>query len=966
VAVDASKGPSSARSVKWPLRGRSAQLDAVLRALGAVSSGQSVVVLARGEPGIGKTAFVTEVVDRAARLGLTTAYAAARAEDRIAPLSSLGPALRFGGTPLIGSDDFMGLAPLLEQPLWLAERLATLLERRAQDGPLLLAVDDAQWCDPLTAFILRLLPKRLAAAPAAWLLATRDEPGGGLAEQIADAARPDLPVVPVRLGLLPEDAVFAVAVDRLGTQPAPAVLDRLADARGNPFLVVQLLAGLFEPDGRVSAEARLPAGLLEGVRHRVAATSERCRELLRTGAVLGHAFPLTDVADLLGTSTAQLTEALTEAIAASLLTDEGSTVQFRHELLREAVYEDLPPSVRGALHSAIADRLLAVGRGYAAVAPHVIATAEPGDAAAADVLRRAAHEVLETMSTTAVTFIRQAFELTDADDPAWGEIGAEAVAILLCARQFAAATEFADALLAAGVSARLRARVSLLLLPRLWATGRRTELAERSRNPGAGSGLALAPELAARLGGYRALAEGKTVEAGGTDQVARVLAMMAAAEQAGRGYDYVRAHQLFASARAAAQEATGCGLPEVGQLAAREVLALARRDDIDGALVALDDGTRFPDSWQAPQLALLRAQLAFGAGQLDSAAGAAATAAALMSELGDDAFERELRCLAALIALLRGDNVQVRAGLAAARQAGEDLSLARALLADAEGDPRAAAEVVALARADDWFAWPENLLVSAACSAHHHGAAGTVRAAAAVLGERARRNPDVPSMTGAWLLVEALMTNDYAPAMERLRHSPRALLAAQADEEFGRFQLDAGGREIALDSLDAARDRYAELGAAASATRVQRILRAAGARRRRWAPVPRRPDSGWEALTDMERRVALLVADGHTNRSAAQELVLSPSTVSSHLRAVFSKLGIHSRVQLTHVVLRGDGTAARRPLTRRAARTERVTSPSAPDQALGGRSTEMRVAAKPSPVRRCRARGARSARRART
>jgi DNA-binding NarL/FixJ family response regulator len=65
----------------------------------------------------------------------------------------------------------------------------------------------------------------------------------------------------------------------------------------------------------------------------------------------------------------------------------------------------------------------------------------------------------------------------------------------------------------------------------------------------------------------------------------------------------------------------------------------------------------------------------------------------------------------------------------------------------------------------------------------------------------------------------------------------------------------------------------------------------------------------------MERRVALLVADGHTNRSAAEELVLSPSTISTHLRAVFGKLGVHSRVQLAHVVLRGDvdGDQARRP-----------------------------------------------------
>jgi DNA-binding NarL/FixJ family response regulator len=62
----------------------------------------------------------------------------------------------------------------------------------------------------------------------------------------------------------------------------------------------------------------------------------------------------------------------------------------------------------------------------------------------------------------------------------------------------------------------------------------------------------------------------------------------------------------------------------------------------------------------------------------------------------------------------------------------------------------------------------------------------------------------------------------------------------------------------------------------------------------------------------MERRVALLIADGHTNRSAADELTLSPSTVSTHLRAVFSKLDVHSRVQLANLVRSGENAAPRR------------------------------------------------------
>ena len=88
--------------------------------------------------------------------------------------------------------------------------------------------------------------------------------------------------------------------------------------------------------------------------------------------------------------------------------------------------------------------------------------------------------------------------------------------------------------------------------------------------------------------------------------------------------------------------------------------------------------------------------------------------------------------------------------------------------------------------------------------------------------------------------------------------------------------MGGGDREAGFAALDAAYDRYAELGAAAAAIRVQRTLQAAGARRRRWAPIPRRPEQGWDALTRMERQVALLIATGHTNRSAADELVAHP------------------------------------------------------------------------------------------
>ena len=76
-------------------------------------------------------------------------------------------------------------------------------------------------------------------------------------------------------------------------------------------------------------------------------------------------------------------------------------------------------------------------------------------------------------------------------------------------------------------------------------------------------------------------------------------------------------------------------------------------------------------------------------------------------------------------------------------------------------------------------------------------------------------------------------------------------------------------------------------------------MRQAGARRAKWSRATERPSTGWGSLTDAERRVAKLIASGHTNKSAASILGISVNTIGTHLRAIFVKLEVQSRVQLT-------------------------------------------------------------------
>ena len=86
---------------------------------------------------------------------------------------------------------------------------------------------------------------------------------------------------------------------------------------------------------------------------------------------------------------------------------------------------------------------------------------------------------------------------------------------------------------------------------------------------------------------------------------------------------------------------------------------------------------------------------------------------------------------------------------------------------------------------------------------------------------------------------------------------------------------------------------------------VQRIMRRAGVRRAKWSSDT--AVSTGPSLTEAERRVVYLIADGHTDKSVGKALGISPNTVGSHIRSAYAKLGVQSRVQLTNILrVRGE------------------------------------------------------------
>jgi DNA-binding CsgD family transcriptional regulator len=163
---------------------------------------------------------------------------------------------------------------------------------------------------------------------------------------------------------------------------------------------------------------------------------------------------------------------------------------------------------------------------------------------------------------------------------------------------------------------------------------------------------------------------------------------------------------------------------------------------------------------------------------------------------------------------------------------------------------------------------------------------------------RAELNPGIDSIAATAAHVRGLLERNEGnlrDAVDLFGRGPRRLELAAALEDLG-VALTATDRASATDVLGRALALWTELGATWDARRVRSRLRELGVRRRLVTAEPE--TSGWAAMTKAELAVARLVAEGLTNREVAERLFVSPHTVNSHLRHVFSKLGIKSRVEL--------------------------------------------------------------------
>jgi DNA-binding CsgD family transcriptional regulator len=178
-------------------------------------------------------------------------------------------------------------------------------------------------------------------------------------------------------------------------------------------------------------------------------------------------------------------------------------------------------------------------------------------------------------------------------------------------------------------------------------------------------------------------------------------------------------------------------------------------------------------------------------------------------------------------------------------------------------------------------------------------ATGVGRAARAL----ADANPDVPAVTGAAAHSLGLLNHDAAQLADAAAQQADLWAQASAAEDLGVLLAARASKDQAIAQLTVALEGYGRSGASTDIARIRRRLRRLGVRRRHWTLSADRPVTGWESLTEAERATSQLAAQGLNNTEIGSRLYISKHTVAFHLRQIFRKLQIGSRVELTRIVV---------------------------------------------------------------
>jgi DNA-binding CsgD family transcriptional regulator len=799
-------------------------------------------------------------------------------------------------------------------PRTLGLAIRSVLQSLARDRRLLIAIDDVQWLDQSSARALAFALRRLREEKIFMLFARRVGDGSRTTEceQAIDAAQLErLCVGPLSIG-----AIHRLLQARLGCTFPRTTLHRLHETSGgNPFYALELARALEAEGvtGDLTQPLHVPESLEELVRGRLDGLTEATREALAPVAALGRASP----AILRAAGVSQ--DALEPAVAAHVIGLVDGVIRFTHPLLASALYQELPLEDRQRTHrllSEVVDDPVGQARHLA------LAWSRPDADVAAALEDAASVAASRGASVTAAELAEHALRLTPADaceDRHRRSIAAGRMHLL--AGDGPRARAHANALLAMTPTGRQRAE-TLVLLSDVEETGalehaialRRDALQEADSDP------ALQASIHQWLGSAVRLTEGL----GAAELHAR--ASLALAERLGEEGLRAEALGTLGILRFNGGEPDALGFAEEAYgLAAAAVEPLARFDSAFGLIHVL--------TWsgQLDRARILLQSFHQELSERDEPASAEALWYLSLVELGAGRFslaadyadrQREIKRQYALDGEEDPLAIWVVARIAAHRgelDRASDLAKRSRALAHGQPQTRAGQEgVLGLAaawrgnpvEAVAWFAaadqsryrtgvrepaeyWWRAEYVETLLELGRIDAAVDLLDAWEVDATRLGRDWVLAHVTRCRGLVDAARGGNVETALALLaqavaRHEAvgdpfgraRALLA------LGIIRRRSRQRRLAREAIEAALEGFETIGAAGWAAKARGELGRIGGRTRE------------QGLTFAERRVAVLVAEGRTNREVAAALFLGERTVETHLSHVYAKLGVRSRAEL--------------------------------------------------------------------
>ncbi|MBA3369682.1 MAG: AAA family ATPase [Geodermatophilaceae bacterium] len=915
-----------------------------------VRRGKAATLLIEGEAGVGKSRLVGSLIDTAGRKGMTVCRGEAHPFEGTRPFGPIAQALDLRphshdqrrariGRLLVAEHDgpssaSAGQAPDLRYRV--VEEVLDLVERTCATGPVTLVLEDLHWADTSTLLAFRSMIDRLSHVPVLLIGTLRTSPRPAELDQLLDDGV-GAGAALIRLQPLGPDQVQALALAELGLAPGPVLSALLAKAGGNPLWVVELIRSLAaegvlqrsETQAEV-ATTEVPDSLRELVLRRLRYLPGPTLELLQITSVIGDAVMIHDLTAVAGRPAMDLLVDLGEAFRSRLLDESGDAVVFRHQLVHEAIYRDIPGPVRRALHRDVAAALHRARAPLSQIASHLVLGAAPGDLAAVRQLRDAAVEASARDPAASVELLRRAQALLPAGHQDQDMLVAELAQALLTAGHVGEAARMAESRLTRPHDAAADEPLRLTLVSALSLQNRAAELIEWAESWLEQShALSLTDQsLVLAQASYGRTFSGDSVggeatakralqlaeRAGDTEMTVWSLATMSVA---------VKLQGRYRDAVALSQRAVNLAL----QPAERESrlrhphfflgMALCDSDRMEGAKgayrVALADYDELGSAWLLADTLSLSAEVSFLLGRWDDAITELETGLRTADEHGTPISVPQSRAYQAVINIGRG-NLVVAARLLADLEPELDgdqprygmqlVAYAAAVLAEARGQPRQALEL--LLRAWQRDAERENRyyqryltppLVRLALRFGEPALASEVTSWAEAAAGLAT---EVPSVQVAALRCRGMVERDsdtMLAAVEAARRACRFLDHAASCEDAASLLMSAGHVGEAKALWMEAFEAYERVGAQTWTKRTGAVLRRLGVRLGSHAS-RRRPTQGWASLTPTERAVSQLVAEGLTNREVGKRLYMSPHTVNTHLRHVFVKLSVSTRAGL--------------------------------------------------------------------